>query len=204
MGKKVGMSQINDGDNGRIAVTLVELGPCLVMQKKTVEKDGYTALQLGFDDRKEKHTPKNLQAVFKKLNATPKRKIREFRVSEEIASKYEPGQEITFSDLFEVGQSVDVSGQTKGKGFSGVIKRWGFKDVRGHGTHEYFRHGGSIGNCKTPGRVAKGKKMSGRLGNQRTTTKNLRIVTVVPEKHCVLLEGTVPGGKNGYLEILPR
>jgi len=204
VGKKLGMTQVNDGDQGRVAVTLLEVGPCLVVQKKTQERDGYTALALGFGEKKAKRTPKAQRAIFDKLKAAPKRWICEFRVSAEELGKYEEGQEIKLDQLFSTGQKVDVVGYSKGRGFSGVMKRWRFKGFDAtHGTHEYFRHGGSIGTRKTPGWVQKNTKMPGRLGNQRTTTRKLRVVNLLEDKNCLLVEGSVPGSANSYIEIVP-
>lgn len=203
LGKKLGMTQVNDQEK-RVAVTIVEAGPCVVLQKKTIQKDGYIALKIGFGEKRAKNTTKALLKQFEKLNVTPKRWIKEFRVSEEILNKYQEGQEIKLSDVFQEGQMIDVSGETKGRGFTGVIARWNMKgNRRTHGTHEFFRHGGSIG-CRTyPGHVHKNKHMSGHYGCERITTQNLKIVKLLDDKNCILVSGSVPGAENGLLEITP-
>jgi large subunit ribosomal protein L3 len=199
---KKGMTQFNDENKGRIAVTILEAGPCVVIQKKTVETDGYTAIKVGFVDKKDKHTNKAEKAIFEKAGVTPKRFIREFRVSAEELDQFEVGQAIAIGDVFQEGQKIDVSGKTKGRGFTGVVKRWGFAgQTRTHGVHEFFRHGGSIGQCAWPGKVDKNKKMPGHYGNSRVTTMNLRVVKVLADKNAVLVSGAVPGHKNGLVEL---
>jgi large subunit ribosomal protein L3 len=204
LGFKRGMTQINDEKKGRVAVTLIETGPCLVMQKKTIEKDGYTALQLGFGSRKESRTSKAQKVKFDKLNSKPKRFVREFRVDGETLGKFQEGQEIKLSDVFAVGQKVDITGQTKGRGFTGVMKRWNFSGFdAGHGTHEFFRHGGSIGCRAWPGTVMKGKKMGGHYGDEKVTTQNLTIVQIAEEENCIMVTGSVPGFTNGLVTLNP-
>ncbi|MEZ4703652.1 MAG: 50S ribosomal protein L3 [Bdellovibrionota bacterium] len=204
LGKKVGMTQFNSEHRGRIAVTMIETGPCLVMEKKTLDKDGYTALKLAFGDKKEKNTTKAALKAFEKVNSAPKRFVREFRVSPEVLEKYQEGQNINISDVFEEGQWIDVAGTSKGKGFQGVMKRWNFKGfIRTHGTHEFFRHGGSIGQRATPGHVNKGKKMPGHMGDQRVKVLKLQILKVLPEENTILVSGAVPGAKQGMVEITP-
>ncbi|MFH1263105.1 MAG: 50S ribosomal protein L3 [Pseudomonadota bacterium] len=203
LGRKLGMTQLND-EQGRHAVTLVEVGPCLVLQKKTVEKDGYCAFKLAFGAKKEKRTDKATKGDFARVKATSRRFIREFRVKSEELGKFEEGQEITFSQVFKVGQIVDVAGKTKGHGFTGVVKRWGMKgNRRTHGTHEFFRHGGSIGTRTWPGNVHKGKKMCGHYGDERVTTQNLKIVRFLEEQNCMLISGNLPGATNSVVEIHP-
>ncbi len=204
MGRKLGMMQINDEKRGRVAATLLEVGPCLVVQKKTVEKDGYDALKLGFGPRKESRTNKPTKGIFDRIKSAPKRHLREYRVSSEELGKYEIGQEIKATDLFAVGQSIDVAGNSKGSGFTGVMKRWGFGGKsRTHGTHEFFRHGGSIGGSTWPGRVMKNQKMPGQHGNRNVTTLNLPILKVLEEENCLVIAGAVPGATQGLVEIRP-
>ncbi len=204
LGFKRGMTQINDEKKGRIAVTLIETGPCLVMQKKTMEKDGYTALKIAFGEKKEKRTAKAQKVQFEKLNSKPKRFIREFRISNEDLGKFEEGKEIKLSDVFQVGQKIDVTGQTKGRGFTGVMARWNFSGFdAGHGTHEFFRHGGSIGCRAWPGTVMKGKKMGGHYGDEKVTTQNLTIVKIVEEENCMFVTGSIPGFNSGLVVVNP-
>jgi large subunit ribosomal protein L3 len=204
IGLKRGMTQINDETKGRVAVTLIETGPCLVMQKKTMERDGYTALQIGFGARKESRTAKAQKVQYEKLNSKPKRFVREFRISGEELGKFQEGQEIKLSDIFTVGQKVDITGKTKGRGFTGVMKRWNFSGFdAGHGTHEFFRHGGSIGCRAWPGTVMKGKKMGGHYGDETVTVQNLVIAKIVEEENCVLVTGSVPGFTNSMVILNP-
>ena len=204
LGFKRGMTQINHDVKGRIAVTIIETGPCLVMQKKTVERDGYSALKIAFGEKKEKRTPKAQKVQFEKLNSKPKRFIQEFRVSSEDLGKFEEGKEIKLSDIFAVGQKVDITGQTKGRGFTGVMARWNFSGFdAGHGTHEFFRHGGSIGCRAWPGTVMKGKKMGGHYGDEKVTVQNLMIAKIVEEENCMLVAGAIPGFNSGLVTINP-
>ncbi len=204
LGRKVGMAQVNVEDGKRIAVTLLEVGPCLVMQKKTVEKDGYSAIKIAYGAKKEKHTTKAMKGSFEKIKSTPRRHIREIRIGTEELGKYEEGKEITLEGLFAPGTTVDVIGRTKGRGFAGVFKRHGMKGNRNsHGTHEFFRHGGSIG-CRTwPGRVHLNKRMPGHYGVERVTIENLKVVEVMADKNCILVQGAVPGAANAIVEIRP-
>ena len=204
LGRKLEMTQVKDEAKGRRAVTVIEVGPCLVMQKKTLERDGYAALKLAFGAKRAKRTDKAAMGTFKKLNTTPRRFLREFRVTVEELAKFEEGQEIKLDQLFTVGQLVDVAGRSKGHGFTGVMKRWnmkGFDD--GHGTHEFFRHGGSIGTRTWPGWVHKGKHMTGHDGDERVTTQNLEVVRVLPDKNVMMVQGAIPGATNGFLEVRP-
>jgi large subunit ribosomal protein L3 len=204
LGKKLGITQLNDAEHGRMAVTLVQVGPCLVLQKKTMEKDGYTALKLAFGPKKASRTDKATKGTFDKVKAPARRHIREFRIKNEELGQFEEGQEITLSQVFKLGQYVDISGKTKGRGFTGVVKRWGMKgNRRTHGTHEFFRHGGSIGTRTWPGNVHKGKRMGGHYGDERATIQNLKIVQLLEDKNCVLLSGAIPGGTNSLVEIRP-
>jgi len=204
LGRKLGMTQINDELGRRVAVTIIETGPCTVVQKKTPEKDGYSALKIGFGDRKEKRTPSALAGVFKKANVKPQAVLREYRILAEELAKYETGKQVKVEEVFKVGQYIDVTGKTKGKGFSGVMKRHRMKGNRAtHGTHEFWRHGGSIG-CRTwPGYVHKNKRMCGHDGNDRVTIPNLKVVQVLAEQNCLLVAGAVPGFNTNYLELKP-
>ena len=199
IGKKVGMTRLFDEDGRMIPVTVLECGPCPVTQIKNQDTDGYTAVQLGFgNDRKPKRTPKAVQGHLDKSGTTPQRVLREFRVDD--ASDIELGQEISV-DVFEGVDKVKVTGQTKGRGFTGVMKRYKFgggKDT--HGSHHH-RRAGTIGMCATPSRVHKGHPMPGRYGNDRVTVKNLEIVRVDKENNLLLIKGAVPGARNGFVLV---
>jgi len=202
LGKKLGMTQIFDDHGHAIPVTVIKTGPCKVVQKKTSEKEGYEALQLGFDEvQKVARINKPLTGHFNKGSIAPVKLLKEFRVTTEDIEGNEIGSEITV-DIFEPGEFVDVTGTSKGKGFAGVIKKFGFKgQSASRGTHEYFRHGGSIGQNMTPGRTYKGKKMPGHMGNRRVTVQNLKIVDVRGDTNILLVEGAIPGPTNGYVII---
>ncbi len=200
IGKKLGMTQIF-GENGiAIPVTVVKTGPCFVVQKKTPEHDGYAALQLGFEEiTKATRANKPRTGHFKKANLPPMTRLKEFRVDQEELAGVENGAEIAI-DLLQPGDFIDVSGVSIGKGTAGVIKRHGFHGAPGgHGTHEFFRHGGSIGQNTTPGRTLKGKKMAGRMGNRKVTVQNLKVIEVRGDTNIVMIEGAVPGPRNGYV-----
>ncbi|MBI2986894.1 MAG: 50S ribosomal protein L3 [Deltaproteobacteria bacterium] len=200
IGKKIGMTQVFGADGSVLPVTVIQTGPCVVVQKKEKAKDGYSALQLGFGSKKNQRVNKPEQGHMVKAGKGAFQVLREFR-SEDVAP-YEVGQEIKLSDLFKVGDRVDVSGTSKGRGFTGVIKRWGFAGFpASHGTHEYFRHGGSIGNRSYPGRVFKGKRMAGHWGDERISVQNLEVVGVRAEENLLLVKGAVPGAKRGVLLI---
>jgi large subunit ribosomal protein L3 len=202
LGKKLGMTQIFDGEGKRIGVTVLELGPNVVVAKKTPEKDGYVSLQLGFGDKTEKHSSKAAIGHAKKANTAPKRVLREFRVTAEVAAKFEVGQAVKAEEVFQEGQLVDVTSKTKGRGTTGVMKRWNFHGKPAtHGTHEFFRHGGSIGNREFPGRVFKNRKMAGQYGNERVTTQNLKVAKIVADKNLVLIHGAVSGGDETIVII---
>ena len=201
--RKVGMTRLFDEAGLCFPVTVLDAGPNAVVQKKTPEKDGYSALQLGFADRTRKNVSKAMQKHFEKAGVSPKRALKESRVSEEDAAKYEPGQEIKL-DIFSAGQRVDVIGTSKGRGTTGVVKRHNFPvHTEGHGTHEFFRHGGSIGANSYPGRVIKGMKMPGRYGAERVTTLNLMVVKVDAEKNLLFVRGAVPGHNHGFVRVRP-
>ena len=204
LGRKLGMTQVNGDDGRRIAVTMIEAGPCLVMQKKSVERDGYAALKLAFQEMKAKRLSKAVRTQFEKLKTNPRRYIREFRVASDDLGKFEAGQEVTLEGLFAPGQLIDVVGRTKGRGFTGVVKRWGMKGNRAsHGTHEFFRHAGAIGTRTWPGNVHKGKKMPGHYGDTRVTIQNLKVVSILKEQNCLLVEGAIPGADNAIVELRP-
>lgn len=202
IGKKIGMTQFYNAEGNLIPVTVVETGPCVVVQKKQAARDGYNALQVGFGAKKAQRLNKAGQGHMGKAGKGAFAVLKEFRVDD--PGSYEVGQEIKAGDLFKVGDRIDVSGISKGHGFSGVIKRWSFGGFPGsHGTHEYFRHGGSIGNRSYPGRVRKGKKMAGHWGNERISTQNLEVVEIRPEENLLLLRGAVPGAKRGVVILRP-
>jgi large subunit ribosomal protein L3 len=203
LGFKVGMTQIYNENNDIVPVTVVSVAGNTVLRVKSSEgKDGYNAVQLGIGERKAKHTTKPQQVAFEKINVTPKKFIREVRVAAEEAGKYTGGQELNVADFFNGGDKIDVTGTSKGRGFAGVMKRHNFKGfIRSHGTHEYFRHGGSIGTRLTPGHVIKGKKMPGHMGNKRVTMQNLHIERVDAERGLLFIRGGVPGANKGLLLI---
>ena len=199
IGKKVGMTQIFDEKGKVIPVTVIEAGPCVVAQVKTVETDGYNAIQLGFGDVKESKINKPEKGHFAKANIAPKKHLREFRV-DEIEEGVTVGTEVK-ADTFEVGDKIDVQGTTKGKGFQGVIKRHGqSRGPMGHGSM-YHRRPGSMGPTSTPGRVFKGKKLPGHMGSVTVTIQNLDIVAVDMDKNVILVKGSVPGAKGAILKI---
>ncbi|GAA0678243.1 MULTISPECIES: 50S ribosomal protein L3 [Clostridium] len=198
MGKKVGMTQIFNEQGKVIPVTVVEAGPCVVLQKKTVESDGYEAIQVGFGDIREKLVNKPKTGVFKKAGVNVKRYIREFRL--EDVSAYEVGTEIK-ADIFAVGDKVDVSGISKGKGFQGTIKRWNaHRGPMSHGS-KFHRAVGSMGASSDPSRTFKNKRMPGHMGAVKTTVLNLEVVKVMPEKNVILIKGGVPGPNKGMVII---
>ena len=202
LGKKLGMTQIFDDHGNAVPVTVIKTGPCKVVQKKTSGKEGYDAIQLGFDEvQKVARVNKPLAGHFKKGSIAPVRFLREFRVTPEDVNGTEVGTEITV-EIFEPGEFVDVTGTSKGKGFAGVVKKYGFKgQPASRGTHEYFRHGGSIGQNMTPGRTYKGTKMPGHMGNRRVTVQSLKIVDVRGDTNILLVEGAIPGPTNGYVIV---
>ncbi len=202
IGKKLGMTQVFDAKGELIPVTVIQAGPCTVVQLKTASSDGYAAVQLGFGEKKPQRATKAYRNHCLKAGKGVFTALREFR--DPPGDGYAIGQEITVDTLFKEGDRVDVSGTTKGRGYAGVIKRHGFGGFPGsHGTHEYFRHGGSIGNRSYPGRVFKGKRMAGQYGNERDTTQNLEVIAVRPSEHVLLIRGAVPGARNGLVVIRP-
>jgi large subunit ribosomal protein L3 len=197
IGKKIGMTSLYNADGSAVACTLIEAGPCVVTQVKTVETDGYNAIQLGFGEKKEKNTTKPLIGHFKKAGTTPKRKLVEFKEFEQTLNLGDTVE----ATLFAEGDFVDAIGTSKGRGFQGVVKRHGFGGVGGqtHGQHNRARHPGSIGACSFPSRVFKGLRMAGRMGNDRVKVQNLRIVKVMPEQNLIVVSGSVPGAKNSFV-----
>jgi len=201
--RKVGMTQIYSDSGECIPVTVLEAGPNTVIQKKTAEKEGYDALQIGYGDRRPSRTSKPAAGHFQKAGIAPKRTLRESRVAADVAASYEVGQSID-TEIFSEGQRVDVVGTSKGRGTSGVVKRHNFKvKRRTHGTHEYFRHAGAIGAGAWPARVFKGMKMPGRDGNARTTAVNQEIVRIDSDRSLLFIRGAVPGHKNGVVRVRP-
>ena len=199
IGKKIGMTQIFDEKGKVIPVTVVEAGPCVVSMKKTVENDGYAAVQLGFGDLKPNKVNKPMKGHFDKSNVAPKRTLREFRFDDTDA--YELGQ-IVKADIFAAGDKIDVTGTSKGKGYAGVIKRWNFQRLKEtHGSGPVARHGGSMGACSTPSRVWKGKKMAGHLGTEKVTVQNLAVVKVDVENNLIAVKGAIPGPNGGTVVI---
>ncbi len=192
IGKKIGMTSIFSADGKNVPCTLIEAGPCVVTQVKTLEKDGYEAVQVGFGERKDKHSTKAMMGHFKKAGTTPKRKLVEFPIYNDAKL----GDEITV-EAFEEGDFVDVAGTSKGKGFQGVVKRHGFAGVGDatHGQHNRMRAPGSVGAASYPARVFKGMKMAGQTGNKRVTAINLEVVKICAEMNIVVIKGSIPGGK---------
>lgn len=199
LGKKIGMTSIYDGNGKNIPVTVIEAGPCVVTQIRTLEKDGYEAVQLAFDEKKEKNTPGAMKGHFAKAGTTPKRLVSEFTRFEQRKSH---GEVVTV-EVFMEGEFVDVVGVSKGKGFQGVVRRHGFSGVGDatHGQHNRLRAPGSVGASSWPSRVFKGMRMAGRMGGKRVKLINLQIVKIIPEKNLLLVKGAVPGAKQGYLKI---
>ena len=201
IGKKIGMTSIFGTDGKQTAVTIIEAGPCVVTQKKTVESDGYNALQIAFGDKKEKHSLQSEVAHFAKANTAPKKIVKEIRDSE---SDKNVGDSITV-DIFAEGDKIEVVGTTKGKGFQGVVKRHGFSGVGGqsHGQHDRSRAPGSIGNSSDASRVFKGMRMAGRMGGDRVKMKGLKVVKIFAEKNYILVSGSVPG-HNGSIVLIQK
>ena len=199
IGKKIGMTQIFDENGKVVPVTVVEAGPCVVSQKKTVENDGYAAVQIGFGDLKAHKVKKPMAGHFAKANVAPKRTLREFRFDDIDA--YNAG-DLVKADVFAAGDKVDVTGTSKGKGYAGVIKRWNFQRLKeSHGSGPVARHGGSIGSCSDPSRVYPGKKMAGHLGSERVTVQNLQVVKVDAENNLIAIKGAIPGPNGGTVVI---
>jgi large subunit ribosomal protein L3 len=201
IGIKIGMTQIFD-EKGEVLRCTVVQGGCVVIGKRTLEKDGYSALVLGLGERSEKRTNKPLGGQYKKISQTPKRHVHELRAPADHVAKFDVGEKVGVDKIFEVGQFVDTQGISRGRGFTGVVRRWAFAGgVQTHGTHEYRRHGGSIGTNMTPGRTLPGLKMPGHYGAETVTTQNLKVVKLIPEDDLVLIEGGIPGSKNGLVTV---
>ncbi len=201
IGRKLGMTQIFTEDGSVIPCTVIE-AKATVVGKRTQAKDGYDALIVGIGERTEKHTNKPLAGAYKKAGVSPKRTLRELRCDADFAAQFEVGQELKLDGLFEEGQFVDVQGVSRGRGFSGVMRRHNFRGSgASHGAHEYMRHGGSIGTNMTPGRVMPGVKMPGQHGNATVSVLNQRIAKVMPEEGLLLVRGGVPGSKNGLVIV---
>ena len=199
IGKKIGMTQIFDANGKVVPVTVVEAGPCPVTQKKTLENDGYESVQLGFQDVKVERLTKPLKGHFAKADVAPKKVLREFRLSD--ISSVNVGDVIK-ADIFAVGDSVDVTGTSKGKGTAGAIKRWNFSRLKEtHGTGPVARHAGSLGACSDPSRVYKGKKLAGHLGHEKVTVQNLSIVKIDAENNLIAIKGAIPGPKGSFVVI---
>ena len=199
IGKKMGMTQIFDENGKVVPVTVVEAGPCTVVQKKTVESDGYVAVQLGYGDISAKKVSKPAKGHFDKADVAPKRTLREFRLDDISAMNV---GDILKADVFAVGDRIDVVGTSKGKGYAGAIKRWNQHRLReSHGTGPVARYAGSMGSCSTPSRVFKGKRLPGHLGAERVTIQNLKVVKVDAENNLIAIKGAIPGPKGSVVCI---
>ena len=199
IGKKIGMTSVFGADGKNIPCTVIEAGPCVVTQVRTVEKDGYAAVQLAYDEISEKHASAPLKGHFAKAGTTPKRKLVEFPT--DFKGELKLGDTVTLSDVLEEGAFVDVVGTSKGKGFQGVVHRHHFQGVGGqtHGQHNRLRHPGSLGASSWPSRVLPGMRMAGHMGNERVKVENLTIVKLIPENNLVVVKGSVPGAKGSYV-----
>ena len=199
LGKKIGMTSVFSADGKNTPCTVIEVGPCVVTQVKTQETDGYEALQLGFEDKKDKHTTKPMAGHFKKAGVTPKRHLAEFKGFE---GEYKLG-DVVAVDFFSEGDFVDIAGTSKGKGYQGVVKRHGFGGVgqTTHGQHNRLRAPGSIGACSYPAKVFKGMRMAGQTGNQRVTVQNLQVLKVIAEHNLMMIKGSIPGSKGSIVII---
>jgi large subunit ribosomal protein L3 len=203
IGRKLGMTQVYTAEGVLVPVSVIEAGPCTVVATRRPEREGYGAAQLGFGAVKAERLSKSVQGQFKKAGTAPFRVLCEFRLADGDAPAV--GTEIKVGDVFKPGEIVHIEGRTKGRGTAGVIKRHKFSGFpASHGTHEYFRHGGSIGNRSYPGRILKGKRMSGRYGAEWVTTRNLQVVAVRPEENLLLVRGAVPGARNGTVVVQKR
>ncbi|MES2139370.1 MAG: 50S ribosomal protein L3 [Bacteroidota bacterium] len=199
IGKKVGMTSVFSANGKYMPCTVIEAGPCVVTQVKTLEKDGYASVQLAYDEKKEKNTSSAMKGHFAKAGTTPKRKIVEFK---DFATEKTLGEAVTV-DLFAEGDFVDIVGTSKGKGFQGVVKRHGFSGVGGttHGQHDRARAPGSLGASSWPSRVFKGMRMGGRMGGDRVTIQNLQVIKVIAEKNLIIIKGSIAGAKGSYVTI---
>ena len=199
LGKKIGMTSVFSADGKNVPCTVIEVGPCVVTQVKTIENDGYEALQLGFEDKKDKHTTKPMAGHFKKAGVSPKRHLAEFKGFE---GEYKLGDAITV-EFFNEDDYVDIAGTSKGKGYQGVVKRHGFGGVgqSTHGQHNRLRAPGSIGACSYPAKVFKGMRMAGQTGNKRVTVQNLQVLKVIAEHNLLMIKGSIPGSKGSIVII---
>jgi len=199
IGKKIGMTSLFNAAGKQINCTVIQAGPCVVTQVRTKETDGYTAVQLAFDEKKDKHTTSALKGHFKKANTTPKRKLVEFKGFEDEKKL----SDVVTVEIFTEGEFVDVVGTSKGKGFQGVVKRHGFSGVgwQTHGQHNRLRAPGSMGNSSFAARVIKGKRLAGRMGGDRVKLQNLQIFKIIPEKNLLIVRGAIPGAKGGYVLV---
>jgi len=203
IGKKLGNTQIFESDGNVTRVTVIEVGPCVVLGQRTLEKDGYSALILGFGEKKTKQVTKPEAGYFAKAGVKPSQVVRELRLSAEEVAKFEQGATIKPSDVFAEGQFVDVTGTTRGRGFTGVMRRWNFRgsSTKTHGTHEYQRHGGSIGTNMTPGRTLPNLKMPGQYGSERVTIQNQKVARIMDDQWVLLVAGAIPGPKGSIVVV---
>jgi large subunit ribosomal protein L3 len=203
IGKKLGNTQVFNEDGSVTRVTAIQVGPCIVLGKRTPEKHGYSALVLGFGNAREKGVTKPRKGFYDKLGQKPASSLRELRLPADKLAQFEIGQVLKPSDHFEPGQKVDVAGVTRGRGFTGVMRRWNFKGAGtdSHGTHEYRRHGGAVGTNMTPGRTLPNLKMPGQYGNERVTALNLAVARVLDDEQILLIAGAVPGARNGIVTV---
>ncbi len=199
LGKKIGMTSVFSADGKNVPCTVIEVGPCVVTQVKTADKDGYEAVQLGFVEKKDKHTTAPMAGHFKKAGVAPQRHLAEFKG---FGDEVKAGETLTV-DLFSEGDFVDIQGTSKGKGYQGVVKRHGFGGVgqATHGQHNRLRAPGSVGACSYPAKVFKGMRMAGQMGNQKVTVQNLQVVRVMPEHNVLIIKGSVPGSKGSIVLI---
>ena len=202
LGRKIGMTRVYDENGRSIPVTVIEAGPCTILQKKTVQKEGYNAIQLGFLEKRESKLNKPEAGHFKRSGGKGFYHVKEFRV--ENLESFEVGQQLTLADLAAIGDIIDITGKSKGRGFQGVMKRHGFHGGRATHGSDFHRAPGSIGCSAWPSRVLKGKKLPGRMGNETVTQKNLKIIDIRSEENVLLVRGTVPGSKNGLLNIYTK
>ncbi|HEX3482547.1 MAG TPA: 50S ribosomal protein L3 [Kofleriaceae bacterium] len=202
LGKKIGMTQVFADDGEAVPVTVIQTGPCHVIGTRTPERDGYSALVLGFDEKPVRLASKPELGAMKDNGLKPQRFIRELRLPPEEVAKYKVGQVLGPKDVFADNTAIDVEGTSKGKGYQGVIKRHHMSGMtRAHGTHEYFRHGGSIGCRLTPQRVHKGKRMAGQMGHEKVSVQNLQLLRIMPDDNVILVRGSVPGAANDYVVV---
>ena len=202
LGKKIGMTQVFADDGEAVPVTVIQTGPCHVLGMRTEERDGYSAIVLGFDEKPVRLATKPELGIAKAASSKPQRFVRELRLPKEEVAKYTLGQVLGPKDVFADGNPIDVEGWSKGKGYQGVIKRNHMKGMtRAHGTHEYYRHGGSIGCRLTPQRVHKGKRMAGQMGNEKVTIQNLQLFRILADENVILVRGSVPGAANEYVVV---